>query len=222
MSMCLCTECADMGTGDLPSKSHSRLRFKISSLEFISLAQFHSPLVMPLPQHCSTLACCGPAPFCFQHKFMKCTWNENSATGRRYVFCSMLKLTDLQRNRTLNFHAIRCCYRTRSYVTIIATRILSRTDEGTSRQRPPSEWIHMELLRRCFWRNLSYESSFPNQFPSTSLLAIKLTAILILSFTHYIFTPQCKYFQFYFSSLRHLSASNDHQVFRLRRNCHTV
>jgi hypothetical protein len=37
--------------------------------------------------------------------------------------CCILKLTDLQHNRTLNFHMIPCCYRTRSFLTIIATRI---------------------------------------------------------------------------------------------------
>jgi hypothetical protein len=41
-----------------------------------------------------------------------------------------------------------------------------------------------------------------------------------LIFTHNIFSPQCKYFHFYFSSLRYVSASNGHhQVFCLCQNC---
>lgn len=47
---CVCTECADKGTGDLHSKSHSLPRFKISSLEFISPAQFYSPSLRSYPK----------------------------------------------------------------------------------------------------------------------------------------------------------------------------
>jgi hypothetical protein len=46
---------------------------------------------------------------------------------------------------------------------------------------------------------------------------------MYISFTHSIFSPQCKYLQFYFSSVRHVSVPNGHhQVFCLLQNCRTI
>jgi hypothetical protein len=93
---CVCTECADKGTGDVPSKSHSLPRFKISSLEFISPAQFHSPSFCPYPiraarRHATNQLLSG------QYRFSKCIRKENE------LFC-FIHHTNRQSSPTCNLH----------------------------------------------------------------------------------------------------------------------
>lgn len=93
---CVCTECADKGTADVPSKSHSLPRFKISSLEFISPAQLHSPSFCPYPISAARRHATQHLLSC-QYKFSKCIRNENE------LFCCIHQ-TNRQSNPNCSFH----------------------------------------------------------------------------------------------------------------------
>jgi hypothetical protein len=153
--VCVCTECADMGTGDLPSKSHYVLRFKISSLEFISLAQFHSPLLRPYPNTAAHWSDAGQRP-------SACTTSLWNTYREKTVVLGLVQVIVL-------YPQIDWCAE-QSDIQFSQDSLLLQTPKLGHNYRHKNPIWNSQLMDSLLgtkaslglWRNTSHDSSVPN------------------------------------------------------------